>query len=104
MTGKGARVFIALLDDQSKRPYTTSPNGAGLSPEGVAYMSHLVSAFNGAIKAKASEYGATTVDFYNTTIFTNPSTLADDGIHPNPNGYDLVAQIWFKAILQDLHG
>jgi acyl-CoA thioesterase-1 len=102
LRGAGARVFIALLDDQSRRPYATNPDGAGLSPEGIAYMSHLASAFNDAINSKAAEYGATTVDFYNTTIFTDPSTLADDGIHPNPNGYDQIAQIWFKAILPDL--
>jgi acyl-CoA thioesterase I len=102
LTGTGARVFIALLDDQSQRPYTTSPDGAGLSAEGVEHMSRLVSAFNDAISAKAAEYGATTVDFYNTTIFTDPSTLAEDGIHPNPNGYDVIAQIWFEAIRGDL--
>ncbi len=102
LTGGGARVYIALLDDQSKRPYATSPDGAGLSPEGAAYMSQLGGAFNDAIRAEAAKYGATMVDFYNTTIFTDLSTLADDGIHPNPNGYDLVAQIWFEAIRQAL--
>ncbi len=102
LTGVGARVYIALLDDQSLRPYATNPNGAGYSPEDLAHMSHLALAFNDVIRAKAAEYGATTVDFYNTTIFTDPSTLAEDGIHPNPSGYDLVAQIWFEAIRQDL--
>ena len=102
LTGGGARVFIALLDDQSKRPYTTSPNGAGLSPEGVAYMSRLVSAFNAVLVSKAAQYGATTVDFSNTTIFTDPSTLAEDGIHPNPRGYDLIEQKWLEAIRQVL--
>jgi lysophospholipase L1-like esterase len=65
-------------------------------------MSKLGGAFNDAIRAKAAEYGATTVDFYNTKIFTDLSTLADDGLHPNPHGYDLVAQIWFEAIRQAL--
>jgi acyl-CoA thioesterase-1 len=102
LTGTGARVFIALLDDQSRRPYATSPAGAGLSPEGVAYMSHLAAAFNDIIRARAAEHGATAVDFYNTTIFTDPSTLADDGLHPTAKGYDLIAQIWFKAIGHDL--
>lgn len=102
LTGIGARVYIALLDDQSKRPYSTSSGGAGLDADGVAYMSRLGGDFNDVIRAKAVEYGATTVDFYNTKIFTDPSTLADDGIHPNPSGYDLVAQIWLDAIRQDL--
>ena len=98
LTEAGARVFIALLDDQSQRPYTASPNGAGLDPEGVAYMSRLGGAFNEAIRAKAAEYGATTVDFYNTTLFTDPATLAEDGVHPNTQGYDRIAQIWFEAL------
>lgn len=102
LTERGARVYIALLDDQSQRPYTTSPDGAGLSPEGVAYMSRLGSLFNEAIRAKAAEYGAATVDFYNTTIFTDPATLAADGVHPNARGYDQIAQIWFEALRPDL--
>ncbi len=102
LTGSGARVFIALLDDQSQRPYATNPDGASLSPEGVADMSRLASAFNAAIRAKAAEYGATTVDFANTTIFTDPATLAEDGLHPNAQGYDQIGQIWFAAIRPDL--
>ena len=61
-------------------------------------MSHLVTEFNKIITAKAKQYGATTVDMYNTTIFTDPATLAEDDAHPNAAGYDLIAQIWFKAI------
>lgn len=98
LTESGTRVFIALLDDQSQRPYATDPASAGMSPEGVADMSRLVSAFNAAIAARATAYGATTVDFYHTTIFTDPATLAEDGLHPNAKGYDLIAQIWFAAI------
>ncbi|MBL8103862.1 MAG: hypothetical protein JNM02_15115, partial [Anaerolineales bacterium] len=45
------------------------------------------------------QYGALTVDFYNTGIFTNPDTLADDGNHPNPAGYDLITQAWYKALI-----
>ncbi len=99
LTAKGAKTFISLVYDQTKSPYATSPNGAALDPEGVAHMSHLVTEFNKIITAKATQYGATTVDMYNTTIFTDPATLAEDDAHPNAAGYDLVAQIWFKAIM-----
>ncbi len=98
LTGAGARVFIALLDDQSLRPYSTSPDGGNFSPDQLAHMTRLARAFNDIIRAKAADYGATTVDFYSTTIFTDPATLYEDGIHPNPSGYDLIAQIWFKAM------
>jgi lysophospholipase L1-like esterase len=96
LTGVGARVVIALLDDQTLRPYSTS----NFDAEYLAHMSHLVTAFNDIIIAKAAEYGAATVDFYNTTIFTDPATLSEDGIHANPAGHDQVAQIWFDAIRQ----
>jgi lysophospholipase L1-like esterase len=93
----GARVFIALLDDQSKRPTTADPDRNYTAAQ-LAQMSKRVSGYNEIIKAKAAEYGATTVDFYNTTIFTDPSTLSEDGNHPNARGYDIIADIWFKAI------
>jgi lysophospholipase L1-like esterase len=94
LTGAGSRVIIALLDDQTLRPYSI----ANYDQDFLAHMSHLVTAFNDIIRTKAAEYGATTVDFYNTTIFTDPATLSEDGIHANPAGHDQVAQIWFEAI------
>ena len=102
LTGAGARVFIALMDDHSLRPYTSNPAGAGLSGEGLEYMSYLSTAFNDILREKAAQYGATTVDFYSTTIFTDPSTLSEDGIHPNVRGYDVIAQIWFEVIRESL--
>ncbi|MEO5951297.1 MAG: SGNH/GDSL hydrolase family protein, partial [Chloroflexia bacterium] len=98
LTGAGAHVFIALLDDQSLRPYATSPDGANYTPEQLAQMTRLALKFNDIIRAKAAEYQAVTVDFYNTTIFTDPATLAEDGIHPNASGYDIIAKMWFEAI------
>jgi lysophospholipase L1-like esterase len=82
----GAQIFIALLDDQSKRPVVADPP----NPAEPAY--------NEIIRRKAAEYGALTVDFYNTDIFTNPATLYDDGNHPNVAGYEQIAQIWFAAL------
>lgn len=98
LTTKGVRVFVGLVVDQAKSPYATSPNGAALDPEGVAHMSHLVTEFNKIVSAKAAQYGVTTVDTYNTTIFTDPATLAEDEAHPNAAGYDLITRIWFEAI------
>jgi lysophospholipase L1-like esterase len=98
LTGAGARVYLALMDDHGKRPYVTSPNGAGLDQEGAAYMDRLSRSFNEVLRAKAAEYGATLIDFHSTTIFSDSATMADDGIHPNANGYDIIAQMWFDAL------
>jgi lysophospholipase L1-like esterase len=46
----------------------------------------------------AAQYGALTVDFYDSAIFSDPSTLIEDGNHPNPAGYDLVAELWFEVL------
>jgi lysophospholipase L1-like esterase len=65
-------------------------------------MTRLSLALNEVINAKAAEYGATIIDFYNTTIFSDPATMAEDGVHPNGRGQDIVAQMWLEAIRQAL--
>jgi lysophospholipase L1-like esterase len=104
LTSHGATVLIALLDDQSKRPVVANPpNPAepafpGTTAADLALMSAHVHAYNDILVRKAAEYGATTVDFFDTTIFTDAATLYGDGNHPNAAGYDLVGQIWFTAL------
>jgi lysophospholipase L1-like esterase len=104
LTGAGAKVFIALLDDQSKRPVVANPPNpaepafSATSAEDIARMSAHVEAYNEIIRRKATQYGAQVVDFYNTDIFTNPATLYTDGNHPNTAGYEKITQIWFTAL------
>jgi lysophospholipase L1-like esterase len=100
----GAKVFIALLDDQSKRPVVANPPNpsepafSAITADDLARMSKHVIAMNDIIQEKAAEYAAVTVDFYHTEIFTNPATLYSDGNHPNTAGYEKITQIWFSAI------
>jgi lysophospholipase L1-like esterase len=95
----GATVFIALLDDQSKRPVAIKGEAfTGTTPDELARMSQIVVRYNTVIGNAAATHGAITVDFYNTTIFTDPATLYDDGNHPNPSGYDQIAQLWFASM------
>ena len=103
LTGHGIRVFIALLDDQSKRPVVVAPNPTepafpATTRADLARMAVHVKAYNEIIGRKAAQCGAVTVDFFGTAIFTDAATLYGDGNHPNSDGYDLVAQVWFKAI------
>lgn len=99
LTATGARVYVALLDDQSKRPVSVKgvvfPTMTAVE---LAEMSAQVVRYNNAIIAAAQRYNATVVDFYHTTIFVTPATLADDDVHPNPAGYDQIASMWFAAI------
>lgn len=108
LTEKNIIVFIALLDDQSKRPVVAAPPNPAepalpaTTADDVARMSRQVQAYNEIIARKAAEYGAVSVDFYHTSIFTDPATLYEDGNHPNITGYEQITQIWFSALEQRL--
>ena len=95
----GAQVIVALLDDQSRRPVALKGEAfTSITPDELDRMSLQVTRYNEIISEKAAQYGALTVDFYSTDIFTNPATLYDDGNHPNAAGYDIIAQKWFDAL------
>jgi lysophospholipase L1-like esterase len=95
----GAQVIVALLDDQSKRPVALRGEAfTSITPDELNRMSQQVIRYNEIISEKAAQYDALTVDFYSTDIFTDPSTLYDDGNHPNAAGYDIIAQKWFDAL------
>lgn len=99
LRGTGAQVVIALLDDQSQRPIALKGEAfVAITPDELSRMSVHVDVYNQIIRDKAAQYGALTVDFYSTDIFTNPATLYDDGNHPNQAGYDIIAQKWFDVI------
>ena len=99
----GSQIYIALLDDQSRRPVMTDPvlrvdSFPLITDVDVSRMSTQVSIYNDEIARLSSASGATTVDFFNTTIFENWATLSNDGNHPNGAGYDAIAMIWYQAI------
>lgn len=95
----GAEVIVALLDDQAQRPVALKGEAfTAITADELSRMSQLVQRYNQIIVEKTNQYGALTVDFYSTDIFTNPATLYDDGNHPNQAGYDLIAQKWFEVL------
>ncbi|CAN5418333.1 hypothetical protein BH10CHL1_BH10CHL1_42140 [soil metagenome] len=98
----GAAVFIAQGDDQAQRPIATNGAFPGTSSAELTRMSEQVTRYNNAIRTSAAAHKAATVDFFHTTIFTNPATLADDGNHPNAAGYATITQQWLAAIQPQL--
>lgn len=99
LTDAGAVIVIATLDDQSKRPVALKGEAfTNISRAELKRMSAQVTRYNDLIAEKAEQYGALTVDFYDTTLFTDADTLSDDGNHPNAAGYDWVAQHWFDVL------
>ncbi len=105
LKGAGAKVYIALLDDQSKRPVMSnselrSSNFDSISADDVPRMSAQTAKYNGIIRQLATQHGAAIVDFLNTTLFEDSATLAEDGNHPNAAGYDAIAEKWHQSITQ----
>ena len=103
LTSAGATVFLALLDDQSKRPFVARPNPTepafpATTRGDLALMSVHIAAYNDILRRTAARYGGDVVDFSATTIFTDKETLCDDGNHPNAVGYDRIAAIWLAAL------
>jgi lysophospholipase L1-like esterase len=103
LQSSGAKLYIALLDDQSKRPVMTEQEKRTssfdkITADDVVRMSAQTGKYNEAIRQMAERFGATTVDFSNATLFTDPATLDSDGNHPNSKGYDMIADVWYQAI------
>jgi lysophospholipase L1-like esterase len=103
LKGTGAKLYIALLDDQSKRPVMTDQEKRTssfdkISKDDVTRMSVQTRKYNEVIQQMAERLGASTVDFSSSTLFTDPATLDSDGNHPNGKGYDTIADIWYQAI------
>lgn len=99
LTDAGARVVIAMLDDQTKRPVAIQGEAfVSITPDEMNRMSSHINLYNEIIAQKAMQHGALTVSFFGTDIFTNPDTLYYDGNHPNQAGYDIIAQMWFDVL------
>ncbi|MBU0500813.1 MAG: hypothetical protein KJ558_05760 [Gammaproteobacteria bacterium] len=103
LQGSGAQIYIALLDDQSKRPVMADQMLRQsafdrFTAEEVPRMAAQVAKYNGIIRKIATRLGVTLVDFSTSTLFQNAATLDSDGNHPNATGYDQIADTWFQAI------
>lgn len=104
LQGSGARLYIALLDDQSQRPVMTDPEKRTssfdkISEGDVDRMALQTGKYNEVIRRIADRFGAVTVDFSTAALFRDSSTLDSDGNHPNGKGYDIIADIWYRAVV-----
>lgn len=103
----GATVLIGMVDDQSLRPVAADPARRlavfpNVSADEVVMMSAQAQRYNEVVRAKAAQHGAIVVDFYHTTIFTDPATIGEDGNHPNSAGYDAMAAMWMGVMREAL--
>ena len=89
MIGKAERrnitVFLATFPPQN--PAGNRGNGANYVPE-----------LNQEIRALAADEGAILVDLYAGFGGTWVGYIGEDGLHPTPQGYDRMAEIWHDKI------
>jgi lysophospholipase L1-like esterase len=98
----GAFVVVGLPDDQSIRPAVVdievlNQQLANVTEEEVAQMSELSVRMDEIMAEVAAEHGAPVVDT-NGSYWADQETMADDGIHPNAAGYQLMADQWLEVI------
>ena len=98
----GAVIVVGLPDDQSLRPIAADIELLrGYFPEftedEVGRMSALAQRFAATAEEVATQHGAPTV-VTDDPFWTDASTMADDGGHPNGAGYEVLAQLFLTAI------
>ena len=82
---RGIAIFLATLPPQ---------NPAGNNGDGANYVPEL----NQRIRALAADEGAILVDLYAGFGGTWVGYIGEDGLHPTPQGYDRMAEIWRDRI------
>jgi lysophospholipase L1-like esterase len=82
---RGIAVFLATFPPQN--PAGKNGNGANYVPE-----------LNRKIRALAADEGAILVDLYAGFGGTWVGYIGEDGLHPTPQGYDRMAEIWRDKI------
>jgi len=81
--------------------FGTTPLIAGLPPRKDNLDDRVKLDINPAISALAQEKGIIYVDQY-TEMATNKNAYMSDYLHPNDAGYELMAEIWCKAIKDNI--
>jgi lysophospholipase L1-like esterase len=78
---------------------TLPPANVGFDARAPESRNEWVAEMNDLIKAMALEEGALVVDLH--AAFMGAGSLSDlfvDHVHPNPRGYELIAETWFNAL------
>jgi acyl-CoA thioesterase-1 len=83
--GRGAQVFLATL-----LPEVPGGRRAGAIA--------LIVPANDQIRALAASQGVPLVDLYQAFVGMERVLIGDDGLHPNPAGYDKIADTFYDAI------
>ena len=102
LTQAGAVVVLGLPDDQSVRPAVVDIDRLHeylpeVTVDEVQQMSVMAERLGRVTQEVAAQYGLRTVDT-NGSFWADEATMADDGIHPNGDGYAALAALWLPVI------
>ena len=87
----GMRVMVATVPPMA-------PPGIPARTKG----SSIVPTYNGMVRAAATAEGIPLVDVYTAYGSDAPTLIGFDGLHPNPSGYQRIADTFFAAIKSSL--
>ena len=95
-------MVVGLPDDQSLRPISTDISRlnevlSDVTEAEVDAMSALSVEFASTAAEVAAAHGAPTVTT-DDPVWTDPSTMNEDGIHPNTAGYQQLSTRWLQAV------
>ncbi len=98
----GAVVVLGLPDDQSLRPIALDLDALNavvseITVEEIQQMSAMSERLDRVVEEVAAEHGVRTVDT-NAPFWTDESRMAPDLIHPNGDGYAILADLWIPVI------
>ncbi len=98
----GAVVVLGLPDDQSLRPIALDLDALNavvseITVEEIQQMSAMSERLDRVVEEVAAEHGVGTVDT-NAPFWADESTMAPDLIHPNGDGYTILADLWIPVI------
>ena len=91
-----AHLVVGLLDNMAQR--SVIKTFSNITQDDIAHLAKLVQRYNEVIKELAAQHEAITVNFYEAMLFREPAMFADDGTHPNADGYDQIAEMWINAL------
>ena len=102
MQAAGAVVVLGLPDDQSVRPIAVDldllhQQLPDVTAEEVQQMSAQSKKLGAVVEELADTYDLQSVDT-NGPYWSDPATMAEDGIHPNGAGYAEMAKAWVEAV------
>ncbi len=98
----GAVVVLGLPDDQSLRPIALDLDALNavvseITAEEIQQMSAMSERLDRVVEEVAAGHGVRTVDT-NAPFWADESTMAPDLIHPNADGYTILADLWIPVI------